>query len=241
VLAGLGATTLVLTLLWLAVPGWTYNLADGGNHLLDLLSRELRLDLTRMFPSGARPRPATWWWPPVALLALTALGWRPRRFHRSLPALGVTLALLAPAGAALATASLPTRLIEVEDPHVVASGGRLVPGPWTFDRLRFPAGWVLQEGTRIEAPVVPGGETVELVLVVSRPQRAPRQGILVVSAGERELARVASPRRRNWRALRIGPFPWPEGAPLVIGLDPMPGGEGRRAVVAVDRVELTWK
>jgi hypothetical protein len=240
-LAALAAPTLVLTLLWLAVPGWTYNMADGGNHLLDLLARELRLDLQRLFPSGTLPRAATWWWPPIALLAATALWWRPRRFHPALPALGAALALLAPAAALVAAARLPTRVIELEAPHVVASGGHLFPPQWTFDRLRFPAGWMVQEGVRVEAPVVPGGEQVELTLVLQRPRRAPRQGVLVLAAGDRELARVPTPQRRQWRRHRVGPLDWPAGEPLVMTLERLPGRQGRRAVVAVDRVELRWR
>ena len=241
VLAALAAPTLALTLLWLAVPGWTYNHADGGNHLLDLLSRELRLDLQRFFPSGTLPRAATWWWPPLALLALGALWRRPRRFHPALPALGVAAALLAPAFAALAAARLPTRVIELEDPQVVASGGDLFPGLWTFDRLRFPAGWRMQEGVRVEAPVVAGGERVELTLVMQRPRRSPREGVLVIAAGERELARVSTPRRPPWRAHRVGPLDWPAGEPLVLTLEPVPGWRGRPALVSVDRVELRWR
>jgi hypothetical protein len=240
-LAALGVATAALTLLWLAVPGWTYNQADGGNHLLDLLGRELRLDLQRLFPSGTVPRAATWWWPPAAVLALVALWRRPRRLHPALPALGAALAIAAPAAAALGAARLPTRVVQLEDPHVVASGGHLFPPQWTFDRLRFPAGWMVQEGVRVEAPVVAGGEWVELTLVMQRPRRAPRQGILVISAGDQELARVPTPRRRQWREQRLALLRWPAGEPLVLTLKRVPGHRGRRTVVAVDRVELRWR
>ena len=55
-LAGLGALTLVLTLLWIAVPGWTYNFADGRTYLLDHLGERLGADVARLFPSSVRPR-----------------------------------------------------------------------------------------------------------------------------------------------------------------------------------------
>src|SRR6185503_6544839 len=80
--AALGATTAALTLLWLAVPGWTYNLADGSSWLLADLGRELRLNLARLFPSAIRLRAASWWWPLVTLVLATALWrwpWRPFR------------------------------------------------------------------------------------------------------------------------------------------------------------------
>ena len=241
VLAALGAATFALTLLWLAVPGWTYNYADGGNHLLDLLSRELRLDLQRLFPSGTLLRPATWWWPAVAALLVSILWWRPQRFHPALPAAGVAVALLAPAAAAFAALRLPTRVIELESPQVVANGGYLFPGPWTYDRLRFTAGWRLLEGTRVEAPVVPGGERVEVTLVLQRARERSGDAVVVVAAGERELARLPMPRRRRWSERRVGPVDWPAGAPLVISLERVPGRSGGRAVVSLDRVELRWK
>ncbi len=61
--AALGALTVVLALLWLAVPGWTYNLADGSSHLLGYLNERLGTDAGRLFPSFVRGRTATWWWP----------------------------------------------------------------------------------------------------------------------------------------------------------------------------------
>ncbi|HJX27766.1 MAG TPA: hypothetical protein VJ885_07630, partial [Thermoanaerobaculia bacterium] len=40
-LAGLGAVTLVFALIWLTVPGWTYNFADGRTYALDELGERL--------------------------------------------------------------------------------------------------------------------------------------------------------------------------------------------------------
>ena len=48
-LAGLGALTLALTLIWLTVPGWTYNFADGRTYVLDALGQRLGMDITRFF------------------------------------------------------------------------------------------------------------------------------------------------------------------------------------------------
>ena len=69
-LAALAALTLILTVLWVAVPGWTYNFADGRNYLLDHLDARLGVDLARFFPSSVRPRAATWAWPLVTLVAV---------------------------------------------------------------------------------------------------------------------------------------------------------------------------
>jgi hypothetical protein len=239
-LAALAALTAGLTLLWLAVPGWTYNVADGGNHLLDLLSQQTRLDLTRLFPSALRPRAATWWWPLLTLPAVVLL-WRwPRRAYPSLPALGLAAALVAPAAVLAVAARLPTRVVELEDPHVQAHGGFLFPPPWTFDRMRFRAGWGMREGTRVEVPVVAGGERVELRVVLRRMVRSPRQGELVVRAGDQVVARLPAPRSQSWREVRVRPLPWPRSAPLVLEVRAQPGS-GRPLVLAVDRLELRWQ
>jgi hypothetical protein len=78
-LAGLAALTLALTLVWVVVPGWTYNFADGRTYLLDTLGERLGLDLARFFPSSIRPRAATWIWPPLSLVVVSVLWWWPGR------------------------------------------------------------------------------------------------------------------------------------------------------------------
>ncbi|MCG8458964.1 MAG: hypothetical protein MI919_22030, partial [Holophagales bacterium] len=65
----LGSWTALLALLWLVVPGWTYNLADGGSHVLHLASQLLGADVARLFPSMVRYRPATLGWVAASLLA----------------------------------------------------------------------------------------------------------------------------------------------------------------------------
>ena len=79
VAAGLGGLTLVLTLVWIVLPGWTYNFADGQTLLLDHAGARLGTDLGRFFPSAVRPRLATWVWPLASLLLVPlALGFRNR-------------------------------------------------------------------------------------------------------------------------------------------------------------------
>jgi hypothetical protein len=81
-LAGLGALTLALTVVWVVVPGWTYNFADGRTYVLDHLSSRLGADLARFFPSAVRPRAATWLWPPLSLALVIGAWWLPRPRRR---------------------------------------------------------------------------------------------------------------------------------------------------------------
>jgi hypothetical protein len=78
-IAGLGAVTLALTVIWVVVPGWTYNLADGRTYVLDHLGSRLGADLARFFPSFARPRAANWIWPPLSLALALGAWWLPWR------------------------------------------------------------------------------------------------------------------------------------------------------------------
>jgi hypothetical protein len=230
----LGGATAALALLWLAVPGWTYDLADGSTLLLHALGAELRLDVARLFPSAVRLRDASWWWPPLALALVSALWWWPRRAHHGLLRAGVALAILAPAAAVAAAATLPTRVIEPEDGQVRTVGGSLYPPRWTFDRLRFHGGWQLVSRTRLEAPVVPGGSRVTLRILAREEPPKPASARLEIAAGERPLATVEVPVDR-WATLDAGPFDWPAGAPLVLSVP------HRGAPVVVDRVELRWQ
>jgi hypothetical protein len=154
--AALAALTLVLTLCWVAVPGWTYAFADGRTYLLDHLGGRLGADLARLFPSAARPRPALWIWP-LATVVLLPLVWRwPRRLRRP-AAWGAAGLLLAAAGAALAAERLPARTVELEDPWVTKTGGHLYPDRWVVARPSYFGGWVLRENERAVAPVAAGG------------------------------------------------------------------------------------
>ncbi len=170
-LAGLGALTLVLTLVWLTVPGWTYNFADGRTYALDALSGRLGLDVARFFPSSVRPRLATWVWPLLSLPLVTLLWWLPGRSRKAISGAGGTAALggiaLVLALAALlpsAASRVPTEVVELEDPQVWKSGGHVHPDRWVIERTRYRGGWVLRMGERLEVPVAPGGRRVRLEL-----------------------------------------------------------------------------
>jgi hypothetical protein len=242
--AGLGAASLALTLLWLAVPGWTYNFADGRTYLLDHLDARLAADAARLFPSSLRPRAATWLWP-LASVVLVPLVWaRPRRRLPAAAAWGVTALLAAAAALPVVAGRLPTRVVEVEDPWVAHSGGGPYPERWIVERTRFRGGWVLPEGTRAEVQVVPGGDRVLLriaaIPVLNHPDRAVE---LEVTAGAVPLGRWRLAAETTWQTHSLGPLPWPAGETLGLkAVAPRGAGEaGAINGVVVDRVDLEWR
>jgi hypothetical protein len=257
-LAGLGALTLALSVLWLVVPGWTYNFADGRTYVLDGLSARLGADLARFYPSYVRPRAATWIWPPVAFALVTAAWWLPlparwrrrqgrwawtatgARARGGVPLLGIAVALLAAAALPVAAHRLPTRVVELEDPQVVKLGGQLYPDRWVIERVRYRGGWVLRVGERLEAPIVAGGRRVRLRVAAQLVRNQPVPFELQLAAGGRLLAIWTPLRDRAWEEISLGPFDWPAGSPLVIAAHgPAPPGALNGAVL--DRIELAWQ
>jgi hypothetical protein len=245
-LAGLGALTLALTLIWLTVPGWTYNFADGRTYVLDALGQRLGMDVTRFFPSSIRPRPATWLWPPLSLLAMTLLWWLPaltpgiRKKSGAAALAGIAAVLLLAALLPRTAARLPTRVAEIEDPQVAKSGGHVYPDRWIIERARHRGGWVLRVGERLEVPVEAGGRRVSLVLQGQLVHNQPVPFRLDVRAGDRLLAIWTPGRDRAWDAVTLGPFDWPAGTPLVLAaLGPTPPGELNGIIL--DRVDFAWQ
>lgn len=244
--AALLLATAALTLLWVLVPGWTYDFADGRTYLLDHLSRQLGADVARFFPSMVRPRAATWIWPPVSFLLVSALWWWPRRRPRG----GARGAALWGAAALFALAAvvpwaadeLPTRRVEFEDRWLVRTGGHLFPDRWVIERTRYRGGWVLGEGSRAIVPVEPGGELLTVRLDLRFVPNDPDRPLdLELRAGQGEtLATWRLPLHEEWTSVELGPFPWPAGQPLVVV-----AGEGRRGRrpngVLLDRAELDWR
>jgi len=245
-LAGLGALTLVLTLVWVTVPGWTYNFADGRTYLLDALSGRLGMDVARFFPSSVRPRTATWVWPVVTIPLIPLLWWLPslpRRpgFRPAAAALAGVALLLATAALLPAAASrIPTTVIELEDPQVWKSGGHLHPERWIIERTRYRGGWVLRVGETLKAPVVAGGHKVKLRLHAELIQNQPVPFNVDIKEGDRLLASWHPARPRVWEVVEVGPFDWRAGEPLVLSAyGPYPPGEVNGAVL--DRVEMEWR
>jgi len=245
VIAGLGALTLALTLLWVVVPGWTYSFADGRTYLLDALAGHLGADVARFFPSSVRPRPATWIWPAVTLV-LAPLVWR-LRSRRGAPAVGgpaaalsgVALLLVLAATLPVAATRLATRTIELEDPQVVKTGGHLYPDRWVIERARHRGAWALRVGERSAAPVVPGGRRVRITLTAELVRNQPQPFELEIAAGDTTLTRWRLSRDRHWDRLVVEPFDWPAGAPLAISAHgPHPPGPANGALL--DRADLEW-
>ncbi|HEX7184502.1 MAG TPA: hypothetical protein VF756_21935, partial [Thermoanaerobaculia bacterium] len=191
-IAGLGALTLALTILWIAMPGWTYNFADGRTYALDALSQRTGFDVARLFPSSVRPRSATWIWPPLTLLLVPLAWWLPGRQRlagKTGAALaGVTVVLAAAAVLPLAAARLPSQVVEMEDPQVWKSGGHLHPDRWIIERVRYRGGWVLRVGERLEVPVKAGGGRVRIRLHAQLIRNQPVPFSLDLKAGDRLLA-----------------------------------------------------
>lgn len=237
-LGALGALTLLLTMIWIVMPGWTYNLATGSSHLLEGASALLEADVVRLFPSMVRPRVAAWIWPLASLLLIPLAFWRARRARRIAPLLGVTALLLAGTAVPLAARRLPTRTVEVEDDWVRKRGGNLHPTTWTLQRVHFRGGWVLSFYGQVEIPVVAGGPRalLQLELELLRPDPAPFQ--LHVAAGEHELTQVTL-ETPGWQTLDLGPFDWPAGVPLV--LRGPAAGTGTANGLVLDRVTIEWR
>jgi len=240
-LAGLGALTLALTLVWVISPGWTYNFADGGSYVLDALNDRLGVDLARLFPSSVRPRAATWLWPPLTLLLIPLLWWLPgRRGGVWKPAFaGVAGLLLLAAALPAVAARLPTRVVELEDSQVFKSGGHPHPDLWVIDRTRFQGGWVLRVGEWMRVPVNPGGKRVRLTLYAQLIRNQPVPFRLEVKAGDRLLAVWQPSRPRVWESVELAPFEWRADEPLTLAAyGEHPPGELNAAIL--DRIELDW-
>lgn len=239
--AALGWATLALALLWVTVPGWTYNFADGRTYLLDYLSQRIGADVARFFPSSVRPRAATWIWPLATALVLPAVWWwRGKRGRGRAPELwGAAVLLLGLAGLLAAATRLPTRIVELEDVQVAKSGGHPHPDRWVIERSRYRGGWILRVGEQLTAPLQAGGKRLELRLDAQFIRNQPTPYTLEVLAGDTLLGLWTPNRQRTWETVRFGPVPWPAGAPLVLrGRGPQPPGDINGAIL--DRVELRW-
>jgi len=240
-LAVLVPATLLLGLLLVTVPGWTYNLADGGTHLLDAAGARLGADVGRFFPSMVRPRLASWLWPLASLLLIPAALCR-----RLLPLpaaaraqAGVVALLLGLGLLPWAAVAVPSRTIEMEDGFVSKRGGTLHPPPWTTERPRYRGGWSVVAGSRVSAPVV-GRGPVRLRLALRYVEEDPAQPFTLAIAAGAVPIRAWPAAGRGWQVLDLGPVDWPPNAPLVLRGPPAVAGRRNPNSVIVDYVDLRW-
>ena len=239
--AALAASTVALTSLWLALPGWTYNFADGRTYLLDALSQSFGADVARLFPSSVRPRTATWVWPLTSLLLVPLWFLLRKSRGRSAAAWGLTVPLALMAALPWLARTVPTAIVEFEDPQVQKTGGHPEPERWTFDRTRFRGAWVLRSGESLSAPIAAGGTTVSATLHARFVQNRPGDLHLTWSAGERQLAQLVFTADRSWEEHTLTALgPWPAGEPLVLSVVSA-ASPGPPNGVLLDRVELEWQ
>lgn len=227
-----------------AVPGWSFNFADGSSRLVDAFSSRLGADVARLLPSGIRPRTATWLasGTVAALTVALALAWRgPARWRQTGAALGTGLAVLLPSAFGLAATKLPTCVVEAEDAWVARSEGAPHPSLWTPDRARFRGGWSLPAGGEIRAPIVAGGTRAHLVVTLRAGFNTEAPIEIVVRAGDVELARRLVPLKagESWERLDFGVVDWPRGATLVVEI-PRSDRRRLRNFVVFDRIDIRW-
>ncbi len=241
--SALGALTALLTLTWLVVPGWTYNLADGGNHLIDHLSRRTANDLRLLWPSYVRTAAAAWLWPPLVTLATLGLWYAlpRRRGHRVEPTTVALSGLLAASALFLvAGARLPTGTIEFEDPHVQARAGSLYPDQWTPDRQRFRGGRTLRQGDSLLVPVIDRSESIDLALELRFIQNLPQATSLTIASGPRTLAQWTADQPDAWQRVLFEALPWVPDQPLILTVEPPPETESVNGIL-LDRAEIRWR
>lgn len=238
--AGLAAATIALALPILVVPGWSYNLADGGSHLLDALGRRFPGDLVRFFPSAVRPRAATWIAPlAMATLSFALFAARLRRPRRAAAA-GVAALFAGWALTLVVAHRLPTAQVELEDAWVTKRGGLLYPELWVTDRTRFPGGWILTEGAEAEARPIAGGRAVAFAIDWSFIRNSAAPLALALAVGDRVVARLPGDQPGVWRRTEVGPVEFPPGAALRLFVESPPGAVATNGFV-VDRLELDWR
>jgi len=244
-LGALGAATIALTLVWIAMPGWTYNFADGRTYLLDALNAHFHSDVARLFPSSVRSRLATWLWPLITLPLCIAL-WRarwPRRFESArgsaLAALGAAAVLVGVCATPLLARRLTTQTIEFEDPWIETSGGHAEPERWRVDRTLYRAGWMLRGGESLRVPVVPGGSELMLEVDLEWIRNKPSTIALEVRAQGRKLGEWTPSASGVWETAELGPFSWTPGDELELAAVGPAAAEPLGGLL-LDRARLRW-
>jgi hypothetical protein len=239
-LAVLGWAALALMVLFVVIPGWTYNLAVGTNHLVDHLSIRWATDVGRLLPSMVRLRTASWLVPLLGASLVLALWWRPRRRPHRATGWATSLLLLALAALPVAATRLTTGIVEFEDRQVIKNGGELYPGPWEPYRPRFRGGWKIAAGQSLQAPIVAGGEQFHIELDFQPRGRVPSQAEIEAYAGSELLGSRSIENMHGWQTIEFEGDRWPAGAELVIRFTTGESAEDQSAIV-LDRARISWR
>lgn len=241
----LGTPTLLLMLLWVVSPPWTYNLADGYSHLLQQAGALLGSDVGRFFPSLVRPRLATWLWIAASLATIPVAAWRGRPLaatsRRWAGAAGFCALLAAMALLPLATHRVPTSRVQVEDQFVTKRGGVPHPGPWRQRRPEAAAGWLIGRGHQMVVPVVAGGARAHLEIRVLRFGLGIDKlhaDVLLPDGSRLKIGSWRAPRQGQWTSLEAESVDWPPGASLLL-YHPGPYRDTRQGLV-VNWVDFHW-
>ncbi|MDX1383162.1 MAG: hypothetical protein R3190_05920, partial [Thermoanaerobaculia bacterium] len=232
--------TVALAVLWVTVPGWTYNHALGRSHLIDHLSNMVGADVSRFTPSYFRPRLASWLWPLLAVPGAFAL-WQVRgRRLRRLAFLGAAVAVAALPVAMFAAQRLPTRVLELEDPVGRRGDGPLFPHRWEPTRTAYPGSWRIWDGDRVSWRLVPGSDRFDLELTLYFSHRC-ESAAIELAADDTPLASVPLTEPWRWRTVTVEGLSWPDGA-TSLGIGLVVEGDGvEGSDLILDRARLLWR
>ncbi len=234
--------------LWTAMPGWTYNFANGTAYWVDQWTRLTGIDWMRLLPSATRPSTASWMVPLFTSIALVLIWVGPTRSlrqrvdGRAAGAFGLGAAVLISIAGIAVIRSLPTRHIEGESVAATKTGGHPEPRKWALDRTLHREGWTLRHGERWTTPVKPDGDTLTLRLALRLFRNRQEDLDLVVFADQRPIGKLRLSRSDEWVTETIGPVDWGDARELTIEVSP-PLNQGEPGVVngvALDFARFQW-
>ena len=235
----LAAATALRAAVVLAVPGWSFSLADGRAAWLDVATSRFGADVARFLPSAVRPRPATWIVPALAVAAVLLVLGRARGRRHAVAGAGVALLLAGAAVLLVAAHRVPTAVAQIEDPWVRKSGGEVWPGRWTMDRTRYRGGWLLPAGAQASFRPVAGGRRVAIRLDWMPVGAGRSPVVLELAAGGTPVRTITTRERDSWRTSPLSEMEWHPGTELVLRV--RAERTGAPVGIVVDRVEMRWR